>query len=151
MISRRQLYALGYTRAEVRAAPKSSRPRPCHGVRVHETRRLRAEDIDRAGIPRTKTATAAVHAALWARSDAEVALMIIAPFQQRLVSAPELREAVAQVKRHRRRRLLLGLLQDVCDGVESIGEREFAKACRRRGFPEPARQVARQLPSGRVV
>lgn len=134
------------------AVPQGGWLRRPSGVAVHETRRLREEDVIRdGGLPRTKPATAAVHASLWARSDPEAALFIVAPVQQRLVSVADLSEAIALVKRNKRRRLLHGLLADVAGGVESIGEREFAAACRRRGFPTPTRQVARRLPSGRVV
>ena len=133
------------------AVPQGAWFRHCRGVHVHETRRYREEDVLRSGIPRMKAATAAVHAALWAPTDKAAALFIVAPFQQRLMSTTELADAVALVKRNRRRALLRGLLHDVCQGVESLGEREFAAACRRRRFPEPVRQVARRLPSGRVV
>lgn len=133
------------------AVPQGAWFRRCRGVHVHETRRYREQDVIRAGVPRMKPGIAAVHAALWAPSDKAAALFIVAPFQQRLMSAADLTEAVDQVKRNRRRTLLRGLLHDVCEGVESLGEREFAAACRRRGFPRPTRQVARRLPGGRVV
>jgi very-short-patch-repair endonuclease len=132
------------------AVPKSSEYRRCRGVDLHETRRYRNADVIRVGVPRMKPATAAVHAALWARSDPQAALFVIAAVQQRLVAVPDLAEAIALVKRHKRRRLLQGLLADVSDGIESVGEREFAAACRRRRFPPYTRQVVRQLPSGRV-
>jgi hypothetical protein len=67
------------------AVPQGAWFRRCRGVCVHETRRLREEDIVRNGIPRTTSATAAVHAALWARTDSEAMLMVVAPVQQRLV------------------------------------------------------------------
>jgi very-short-patch-repair endonuclease len=133
------------------AVPKSAWSRRCRGVQVHETRRFRAADVLRDGIPRTRPATAAVHAALWARTDSEAALFIVATAQQRLVSLSELTEAVALVRRDKRRSLLRGLLVDLCDGVESLGERDFAAACRRRGFPRPTRQVSRRTPTGRFV
>jgi hypothetical protein len=132
------------------AAPKSRNPRSYPGVRVHETRRYRAEDVITAGIPRTRPATAAVHAALWARTDREAALFVMAPVQQRLVAVPDLAEAVALVKRDRRRPLLRGLLIDVSEGLQALGERDFALACRRRGYPKPDHQEMRQLPTGRV-
>lgn len=132
------------------AVPKSANPRPCRGVRVHETRRYREEDVVGDGIPRMRPPTAAVHAALWARSNNQAALFIVAPVQQGLVAVSELADAVALVHRHPRRKLLRQLVQDVDEGVESIGERDFARACRRRGFPKPTRQEMRRLPSGRV-
>jgi very-short-patch-repair endonuclease len=132
------------------AVPKSVDPRPYPGVRVHETRRYREDDVIRAGIPRMRPATAAVHAALWARTDREAALFVVASVQQRLVSVRDLADALALIKRDRRRSLLRGLLADVRDGMQALGEQDFARACRRRGFPKPDHQQMRQLPTGRV-
>jgi hypothetical protein len=131
------------------AVPQGAWFRRRKGIRVHETRRFREEDVLRDGIPRMAPATAAVHAALWARSDREAGLFVVAPVQQRLVAVPALAEAVSLVKRHPRRLLLQNLVRDVSEGVESLGERDFALACRRRGYPKPTRQQMRVLPSGR--
>ena len=57
--------------------------------------------------------------------------------------------AVLVVRRDRRRRLLLRLVQDVAAGVQSLGELDVARDFRRRGFPEPERQVLRTRPTGR--
>lgn len=97
-----------------------------------------------------KPATAAVHAALWARTDREASLFVVASVQQRLVAVRDLAEAVALIKRDKRRSLLQGLVSDVRDGLQALGERDFAHACRRRGFPTPDHQEMRQLPTGRV-
>jgi very-short-patch-repair endonuclease len=132
------------------AVAKSVDPRAYPGVRVHETRRYREEDVLRTGIPRMRTATAAVHAALWARTDREASLFVMASVQQGLVAVEDLVDAVALVKRDKRRRLLIGLLVDVTDGLQALGERDFADACRQRGFPKPDHQQMRQLPTGRV-
>jgi len=113
---------------------------------VHETRRLRAEDVVRDGIPRTKPATAAVHAALWARTPREAALFIVAPVQQRLVNVPDLAEAIGLIKRDKRRRLLRGLLMDLSEGVESLGEGDFAAAAARDSLKQNASALR-----GRVV
>ncbi|WP_028984718.1 hypothetical protein [Sporichthya polymorpha] len=126
------------TSAEIHVAvPQGAWYRRCKRVRVHETRRFREVDVLRNGLPRMKPATAAVHAALWARTNREAALFVIASVQQRLVAVSELADAVALVKRDKRRALLKGLLIDVSDGIESIDERAFAAACRRRGTPSP--------------
>jgi very-short-patch-repair endonuclease len=132
------------------AVPKSVTPHRARGVRVHETRRYRAEDVLRDDIPRMKPATASVHAALWAPTNNAAALFVVAPVQQRLVRVEELAEAIELIRRHARRALLRGLLRDVTDGIGSLGEREFARLCRRRGLPEPTRQVLRRTPNGRV-
>jgi hypothetical protein len=132
------------------AVPKSADPRRCRGVTVHETRRYRAEDVVAGGLPRMKPATAAVHAALWARSDKQAALFLVAAVQQGLVTAAELGTEIDLVRRDRRRRLLRDVLTHVTSGVESMGELEFSRLCAARGLPEPDRQILRTAPSGRV-
>jgi very-short-patch-repair endonuclease len=130
--------------------PKSGRPRKWPGARVHETRRRRPTDLVGAGIPRTRPAVAAVRAALWAASNRQAALVLVMPVQQRLVTADALVEAMNDVKRHRRRRLLLAVLGDLRDGAQSLGELDFARLCRGAGLPEPDRQVLHQHSHGRV-
>ena len=61
-----------------------------------------------------------------------------------------MQEQVARFPRLRRRQLILGVLADVVDGVQALGELDFARECRRRGLPEPSRQVVRRGPRGRV-
>lgn len=39
---------------------------------------------------------------------------------------------------------------DLSCGVQSMGELDFARLCRRTGLPEPSRQVVRRGPQGRV-
>lgn len=132
------------------AVPKSSDPRRCGGVVIHETRRYEFDSVERHGIPRMRPATAAVHAALWARSDRQAALFVLAAGQQRLFTVAEFGEEVAKVRRDRRRLLLRRLAADLAGGIEAVAEREFARLCRARGFPEPSRQVRRDLASGRI-
>lgn len=132
------------------AVPKSADPRRCRGVTVHETRRYRTEDVVAGGLPRMKPATATVHAVLWARSDKQAALFLVAAVQQGLVTPAELAGEIDLVRRDRRRRLLRDLLAHVTFGVESMGELEFGRLCAVRGLPEPDRQILRTAPSGRV-
>ncbi|MGQ0632224.1 MAG: DUF559 domain-containing protein [Sporichthyaceae bacterium] len=130
------------------AVPKSARPRRCPGVVVHETRRYEHSSVVDEGIACMRPATAAVHAALWARTDREAVLFVIAGAQQRLFSPEEFGEEVAKIRRDRRRRLLRSLYGDIAGGIEAIGERDFAALCAQRGFPEPTRQVRRRAVSG---
>lgn len=132
------------------AVPKSSHPRRAPGVRVHETRRFQEQDVVDAPLRRFRPATAAVQAALWAVSDRQAALFLVAPVQQRLCSAQQVGEAVELVRRHRRRRLLRDLVAELSHGVQSTGELDLARLLRRRGLPAPDRQVLRRHPSGRV-
>lgn len=133
------------------AAPKSSRPLPAPtGVRIHETRRWRDEDVLASPIPRVRPAMAAVQAALWARTDREAALLLISPVQQRLATADAVRKAVDLVRRDRRRTLLRTLASELVDGVRSLNELDFARMCRARGLPEPSRQVVVRTTNGRA-
>ncbi|WP_034610794.1 hypothetical protein [Cellulomonas sp. URHD0024] len=124
------------------AAPKSSHPVPAPiGVRVHETRRWRDDDVTTEGIVRMTAEAATVQAALWARTDREAALLLVSPIQQRLTSVSAVAGALDLVRRDRRRTLLRGLLHEIDSGVASLNELDFAAHCRRRGLPEPDRQV----------
>lgn len=129
--------------------PKGARKPRLRGVRLHESRRWRDEDIVRAGIPRTLPAVAAVHAALWAATDRQAALHLTLAVQQRRATAAELYDAAATVRRHPRRALLRLVVTDLADGVRSLGELDVAQAMRGRGLPEPVRQSLRRRPSGR--
>ena len=129
--------------------PKGSNPLPVPGVVVHESRRFREEDvISPGGLRRMRPAVAAVHAALWAVSDRQAQLFVLACVQQRLALVADVAQALAAVRRHARRRMLLSLVADMAGGVQSLGELDVAHDFRRRGFPEPDRQTIRRRPSG---
>ena len=101
------------------------------------------------GVPRTRPHVAAVHAFLWARSDKQAVLIATMVVQQGLTTAERLGVAALRIRRDRRRTLLHETILDLLEGVRSLGEAEFAKACRERGFPEPTRQVVRRGKDGR--
>jgi hypothetical protein len=130
------------------AVPRGSTPRRVSGARIHETRRFRAEDVIRDGMPRMAPATAAVHAGLWARTDREARLFVVMAVQQRLATPAQIAEVVDRIRRHPRRRLLRQLVVDVAGGVESLNELDVAGALRRRGLPEPRRQSIKVRPGG---
>lgn len=133
------------------AAPKSSHPLShAPGVRIHETRRWRDEDVIPSGIPRVRPAQAAIQAALWARTDREAALMLCTPIQQRLTDVAQVAQLLELVLRDRRKRFLTSVLGEIADGAHSLNELDFALMCRRRGLPEPDRQVLVQGPNGRA-
>lgn len=129
--------------------PKGTRVVRLPGVHVHESRRYRQGDVVTAGLPHVRPEVAAVHAALWARSDREAAYVLALTVQQRLATAAQLAEAVETVRRHVRRRLLLRTVAELAIGVRSLGELDVARAMRSRGLPEPQRQVLRRRGSGR--
>jgi hypothetical protein len=131
------------------ATPKSSTPGKPPGVRVRETRRYRSEDVVPVGIPRMRPAVAAVHAALWARSDRQAKLFVVMTVQQRHASVADVGEVVATVRRHTRRRLLTRVIADLAAGAQSLGEIDVGAAMRKRGLPEPSRQSIRKRPDGK--
>ncbi len=102
------------------------------------------------GIPRVKPEWATIHAAQWAVSDRQAALLLCLPVQQRLVLPERVLQAWRASSHGPRHALLDVLVRDVCDGAHSLGELDFAGMCRERGLPEPSRQEVRRLPSGRV-
>lgn len=127
---------------------RGSRRVRIEGVRFHESRRWNEADVLREGIARVVPAVAAVHAALWARTDREATLLLTMTVQQRKASPSELHEAAASVRRHQRRRLLTTVAAELAGGVQSLNELDVAVAMRSRGLPEPARQRLRRRPSG---
>ena len=70
--------------------------------------------------------------------------------QQRLATGEQLLEAQRVVRGRTRRAVVRQLVRDIACGAESLGELDFAGACRRRGLPEPSRQAVRELPGGRA-
>ena len=129
---------------------KSSLHRKPSGVRVHETRRRKPDDVLPRNPRMVKAPVAAIRAALWAKTQRQAALILILAAQQGLTTPAALYEAFADIRRDRRRRFIAGVLADIAGGVQSLGELDFARLCRDRGIPPPDRQVRRQLPSGRA-
>lgn len=119
------------------------------GLDVRRTRRWLAGDLAASGVPRTRVAVAAVRGALWAVSDKQASLLLTMPVQQGLVTAEHVGVALLSVKRDRRRALLHSVVLDLAGGARSISELEFTQECRRRGLPEPGRQVVRRGRDGR--
>jgi hypothetical protein len=126
------------------SVPRGARVRRSRLYDIRQTRRWSADDIVDIGIPRSQPAVAAVRAALWARSDAQAALVLTMSVQQRIVTAREIGEQLLRVRRDRRRLLLHCVLHDLLDGAESLGELDVARELGRRGLPQPQRQVLRR-------
>jgi hypothetical protein len=118
-------------------------------VVVHETRRLRRDDLVPTGLPRMRPAPAAVLAALWAASDRQAALYLVATVQQRLARPDDLARAAARVRRHPRRTLIRHVIAEISDGAQALSELDFAVLCRRRGLPAPTRQTVVMTSTGR--
>lgn len=140
----------GFTWDTIRVSvPMSARARRAPGLLICRTRRHDPLVVVTSGVPRARPDVAAVHAALWARSDKQAALLLMMPVQQRLTTPERIGRALLAVRRDARRVLLHATVVDLLDGVRSIGEAEFASECRRRGIPEPTRQVVRKGRDGR--
>jgi very-short-patch-repair endonuclease len=117
---------------------------------VHKVVRRVPGELASVPCVRTVPAVAAVRAAHWAVTDRQAALTLVMPVQQRLVTGPQLLEAVRAIRGRNRRRLIRALATDIADGAQSLGELDFARLCRRRGLPEPTRQAVRVRPGGRA-
>jgi very-short-patch-repair endonuclease len=130
--------------------PHGSDPGPLEGVDLHRVVRRVPREVVRTGIPRTRPAVAAIRAAHWAVSDRQAALLLAMPVQQRLVTPSQLRKASLAVRGRTRRAFIKQVVADIAGGAQSLGELDFATMCRRRGLPEPSRQVVRRGARGRV-
>jgi very-short-patch-repair endonuclease len=147
------LIAAGLTRYEMGrvrvSVPRGARIRRNRRFDIRQTRRWAADDILRLGIPHTRPATAAVRAALWARTDREAAYVLTRVVQQGLADVEAVGQELLRVLRDRRRGLLHAVVNDLLDGARSLGEIDVGRELRRRGLPEPARQVLRRDSRGR--
>lgn len=131
------------------SVPRGVKPLRGDGLDIRRTRRWRSEDRVVTGVPRTRVPVAAVRAAMWAVSDKQACLLLTMPVQQGMTTADLLGEALLDVRRDRRLKLLHSVMLDLIGGARSVGELDFAAACRRRGLPVPSRQTVRQGPDGR--
>ncbi len=123
---------------------------PVPGVVIHKLIRRSPVDLAPSGVPRARPAVAAIHAAHWAVTDRQAALILCLPVQQRLCSGAHLLRARRSVHGRTRRAFIDGVVRDIADGAESLGELDFAGWCRIRGLPEPERQVLARGPNGRI-
>jgi very-short-patch-repair endonuclease len=140
----------GYRSDSIRVSvPRGAKVRRARGLDIRQTRRWDADDLDSRGVPRTRIPVAAVRSALWAKTDRQAALLLTMSVQQGLTTAQDLGVEALRIKRDRRRRLVHDVILDLAGGVRSLGELDFARECRRRGLPEPSRQVVRRGRDGR--
>ena len=130
--------------ARIRGVPAFPFP-----LEIRQTRRWDPLDLhDGSGPPRARPEVAAIRSALWARTDKQAAYLLTLCVQQGLATAQLLGTEMLRVRRDRRRAFLHVVLLDLLGGVRSLGELELAQECRRRGLPEPSRQVVRRGPNG---
>lgn len=139
-----------FTMASIRVSvPRGARVFRIKGVDIRQTRRWSAEDLVPGVLRRARVDVAAVRHALWARSDREAALVLTMTVQQELSTAQKLGVEMLRVRRDKRRAFIHAVLLDLLGGVRSLGELDVARECRRRGLPEPSRQVVRRGRNGR--
>lgn len=123
---------------------------PVEGVCIHKVIRRVDDEAIGAGLPRTRPPVAAIRAAHWAATERAAATILAMSVQQRLVTGRQLVAALEVVHGRNRRAIIRALVMDIADGAQSLGEINFAVACRKRGLPTPSRQVMRRGPRGRV-
>jgi very-short-patch-repair endonuclease len=126
------------------SVPRGARVRRTREFDIRQTRRWTPDEVVDVGIPRSTPAVAAVRGALWARSNRQAALVLTMTVQQGLATAEQLAVAALAVRRDKRRRLVHAVVLDLLGGARSLGEIDVARECRRRGMPEPTRQVLRR-------
>ena len=140
----------GFEDATVVSVRHGWQPFRLPGIVVHELRGWNESDVVGPDLRRVRAPLAAVRAASWARTDRQAALLLVMVAQQRIARGQDMLAQLPRFIRLRRRQLIKGVLADVTDGVQSLGELDFTRECRRRGLPEPSRQVVRRGPQGRV-
>src|SRR3954451_23354942 len=132
------------------SVPRGARVRRARGVDIRQTRRWCPTDLlPGSGPPRSRSETAAIRAALWAKTDKQAALVLTMVVQQGLVLPEPLGAELLRIRRDKRRMFIGTILLDILGGARSLGEVEFARECRRRALPEPSRQVVRRGRDGR--
>lgn len=108
------------------------------GVRLHRSRN--ALPTARGGLPRVSVEAATIHAAEWAVSDRQAALLLVMPVQQGLTTGDRLMGELASRAPLRRRELITLVVRDIAEGVNALGELDFARLCQTHGIPTPTRQ-----------
>ena len=129
--------------------PEGAR-RPPHPAAFHWSTKLNDDDVHPAREPRrTRPARSLIDAASWAVSDRQARTIVLAAFQQRLVSARTVRDALARRGPCRRRALVVESVLDAVGGIQSLPERDFDEICRGLGLPRPTRQAPVKGQDGR--
>lgn len=126
------------------SVPRGAKVRRNRRFDIRQTRRWCADDLVEEGIPRTRVAVAAVRGALWARTDKEATYLVSLVVQQGLAPPEAIGVELLRVRRDKRRLLLHAVVNDLLDGARSLGEIDVGRELRRRGLPEPSRQVLRR-------
>lgn len=128
---------------------RGARTTPLPGVRVHESRRIRAEQVVTVDhLPCTGVARSAIDAAAWQPFPRFACAVVSAVVQQGLTSPAELQNELRYVGRVRHKAYLRLALSDIAGGAQSLGELDLAEVCRRFRLVAPNRQVPRRETGG---
>jgi hypothetical protein len=100
--------------------------------------------------PRTHIARSIVDAAAWAHTDADARAIVASAFQQRRVTVAEVGAVLRQLRRIRRRSLIVETAGYAARGAHSVSEVEFVKLCHRNRLPPPRSQTMRRDREGRL-
>lgn len=120
------------------------------GVRVHESRRFTAADLNPArALPAVRVERALVDAATWSRTPRAACGILAAGVQQRLTTSARLQAEIALTGKIRYRSLMIAALVDIAGGAQAVSEIDFLRFCARNGIPAPQLQQVRAEPSGR--
>ena len=139
----------GFTMPRIRVSvPRGARVWRVRGVDIRQTRRWDPCDLADTRPRQSRPEVAAVRQALWSRTNREAALALTMTVQQGLATAEAVGEALLAVRRDRRRAFVQAVVLDLMGGVRSLGELDVLRECRRRGLPEPSRQVVRRGRNG---
>jgi len=134
-----------YATTRVRVSvPRGARVRRSKRYDIRQTRRWAPGDRASGRLPRTRPEVAAIRGALWATTDRQAAYLLMLTVQQGLASPVALGLELLRIKRDKRRAFLSLVVNDLLDGARSLGELDVARELRRRGLPEPDRQVLRK-------
>jgi very-short-patch-repair endonuclease len=134
-----------YSSLRVRVSvPRGAKVRRNRRYDIRQTRRWSADDAAPSGIPRSRPAVAAIRGALWASTDRQATHLLALTVQQGLAPPEALGLELLRIRRDKRRALLALVVNDLLDGARSLGELDVSRELRRRGIPEPDRQVLRR-------
>lgn len=128
--------------------PRGSRLPPFDGCHIAVVPQPRFATLP--GPPRTTLAESVARASGLTRSSRQATFYVTWAVQRRLVTIDEIHDAIERSPRSPVMVSALRALEVVEPGVHSLHEFDFARECRRRGFPEPLRQVAHTDSRGRT-
>jgi len=120
-------------------------------VKLHESRRFSAADIDSgASPPRTRVARSVIDAAAWSTYPRGACAILCAAVQPRLTTVDRLSEELARAGSVRHVQVMRAILGDIAGGGHTLAEIDLGKLARKAGLPAPRRQQFRREADGRT-